>query len=209
MDTPNTPASLGTRLSSALPVQSHLPVFVGTTLMPMVWVDGSASPDATRLHERLTIIGKCLSQFSEGDIELLYGQLKARWICAYGSTGAFFLQITIDAPPLTATVALPALHAEVTLRFSLDDATVRVLETIAKCRRVLLHFETEPEWVRQRPPLPGMAWMRDLGEQGLMLVRSGLPIIFRPDLAALMASQLDMREEISRPGGGQEAAPPR
>lgn len=196
MNTNNTQAFLRTLLTNALPARSHLPVIVGTDFMPLIWVDGKSSSDVMLLQERLTALGKCLAQIPIGCLEQVYGQVDARWIYAYGRANAFFLHVTVDAPPFSTPVAVPALRAEFAVRFSLDDATGQLLRVIAECQRMLLHFDAEPEWVQHLPPLQQDERARDMGEAGLILVRSGLYLFFSPDMITRMVGQLDVWEQI-------------
>jgi hypothetical protein len=200
MNTKDTATSLSTLLANALPAQAHVPVVVGTDFMPLVWVDARMSPEVILLQARLSTLGTCLGQLSAGELDQVYGQVDVRWIYAYGRANAFFLHVVVDAPLLSSPVAVPALRAEFAVRFSLNDATVRLLRVIAECRRVLLHFDAEPEWVQHLPPTSGNEQARDMGERGLTLVRSSLFLLFRPDLIARMAGQLDVWERTFEQG---------
>lgn len=203
MDMKDSPTALRTLLANALPALSHLPIIVGTDFMPLVWADGRMSPEATLLQSRLATLSTYLGQFPEDELERVYGQIDVRWIYAYGRANAFFLHIIVDAPSLPTPVPVPALHAEFAVRFELCDATARLLRVIAECRRVLLHFDAEPEWVHLLPPLQGNVRARDMGERGAALVRSSLPLAFRPDLAERMAGQLDLWERTFKQRRGQ------
>jgi hypothetical protein len=196
MNTNNTPVFLCALLANALPARSHLPVLVGTDFMPLIWVDGTSSPEAMLLQERLTSLGRYLAQIPNGNLEQVYGQVDARWIYAYGRDSAFFLHVMVDAPPFSTPVAVPALHAEFAVRFELGDVTVRWLRVIAECQRMLLHFDAEPEWVRRLPPLQRDEQARDMGEAGLILVRSSLYLFFPPHMMTRMVGQLDVWEQV-------------
>jgi hypothetical protein len=202
MDMKDSPTSLRNLLANALPARAHLPILVGTDFMPLVWVDGRLSPEATLLQARLFTLSTYLGQFSESGLEQVYGKIDVRWIYAYGRANAFFLHIIVDAPTLSTPTAVPALRAEFAVRFELGDVTARLLRTIAECRRLLLHFDAEPEWVQHLPPPQDNERARDMGERGLALVRSGLPLLFRPEVMARLAGQIDLWERIFEQRGG-------
>lgn len=194
MDRKNTSVPVPTLLAQAFPAQTSLFVTVGAVPMPLVWVDGRGTSDAMQLQARLT----AMAQLSEDELTRAYGQVDANWIYAYGRASAFFLRVVIDAPSFPAPAIVPALRTEFAVRFLLEERTVRVLRMIARCQSVLLHFEMEPEWEQRLSSLQGHEGLVDLGERGGVLVRSSLLLLFRPDLIARMASQLDEWERVFR-----------
>jgi hypothetical protein len=187
--------ALAAQLDTALPAVLSLPVAIGTAFAPVVWVDATERPDVRDLQARLSSVGEHFSQFSEFELRRIYGKIEVRWIYAFGrETNAFFLWVKIQVPSFERSfLALPAFHMEVAFSFNVDDpATVALLRSIVQSRNLLLHFDEVPEWVRQLPPLSSdQRRARDFGKRGQALVRSSLPLEFRPDVIAKMGMQLE------------------
>jgi hypothetical protein len=187
--------ALAAQLDTALPAVLSLPVAIGTAFAPVVWVDATGRPDVQELQARLSSVGEHFSQFSEFELRRIYGKTLVRWIYAFGKeTNAFFLWVKIQFPSFERSyLTLPPFHMEQALSFNVDDpATVALLRSIVQSRSVLLRFEEVPQWVRQLPPLSlDQRRARDEGSRGQELVRSSLPLEFRPDVAASMGAQLE------------------
>jgi hypothetical protein len=187
--------ALAAQLDTALPAVLSLPVAIGTAFAPVVWVDAAGRPDARELQARLSSVGEHFAQLSEADLRSIYGETEVRWIYAFGrKRNAFFLWGKIQSPAFARSfLTLSAFHLELAISFNVDDpATVALLRGVVLSRSVLLRFEEVPEWVRQLPPLSSdQRSARDFSARGQELVRSSLPLEFRPDVIAKMGAQLE------------------
>ncbi len=65
----NEPSAIDAQLAGALPALLWLPVAVGATYGPVVWVDGCQRPDIDELTRRLTAIEKQLTQLGEFELQ--------------------------------------------------------------------------------------------------------------------------------------------
>jgi hypothetical protein len=191
----NEESALAYQLDAALPVVLTLPVAIGYAFASVVWVDSNGRQDVLDLQARLSSVGAHLSQFNEFELHRIYGKTQVHWIYAFGrKANAFFLWIKIQVPSFERLwLTLPAFQAEVTISFNVDDpATVALLRSLVVSRNLLLHFDDVPEWVRQLPPLSSdQRRARDYGKRGQELVRSSLPLEFRPEVIAKMGVQLE------------------
>ena len=194
MDEENARA-LAPQLDSALPAVFCLPVAVGYTFGPIVWVENDGRPDVRDLQARLASVGTYFSQFNEFELRRIYGKIEVRWIYAFGKhANAFFLWTRIQAPSFERPfVTLPAFQAELAVSFNLDDpATLALLRSIVASRTILIHFDEVPTWVKQLPPLKtDLRLTRDYGRRGKELIQSSLPLEFRPEVVAKMGAQLE------------------
>jgi hypothetical protein len=190
----NEPSGIDAQLVGALPALLWLPVAVGATYGPVVWVDGGQRPDIDELTRRLTAIEKQITQLGEFEIQRVYGRKETRWIYAYGRyANAFFLSVDVKAGSFTRPdLTLQPYQSQFVVSFNLEDgATISLLRSIAASQSLLLHFDPVPKWVKTLPPLSLDARGRDYGTRGLQLVRSSLPLGFRTDSVARMQVQLE------------------
>ena len=182
------------QLELALPALMFLPVAVGTSYGPVVWVGSGQRPDLDELTARLALIEKQLPRLSEPELQRVYGQNVTRWIYAYGRfANAFFLSVSVQAGSFTRPVfTLQPYQSQFLVSFNLEDsATISLLHAIVASQSLLLHFDSVPEWVKQLPPLNLDARGRDYGARGLQLVRSSLPLGFCAESLARMQAQLE------------------
>ena len=182
-------------LESALPALMFLPVAVGASYGPVVWVESGHRPDLDELTERLVLIEKHITRLSEPELQRVYGRTVTRWIYAYGrNANAFFLSVGLQAgsfirPDLT----LQAYQGQFVVSFNLEDsATISLLRAIVASQSLLLHFDPVPEWVKRLPPLSLDMRGRDYSTRGLQLVRSSLPLGFRAESLVRMQAQLEL-----------------
>ena len=183
------------QLDTALPALLFLPVAVGSSFGPVVWVDGGQRSDIHALIRRLAVIEKQITQLGEFELQRVYGRNETRWIYAYGRyANAFFLSVDVKAGSLTRPdLTLQPYQGQFVVSFNLEDrATISLLRSIAASQSLLLHFDPVPEWIKTLPPLSLDARGRDYGARGLQLVRSSLPLGFRADSVARMQAQLEL-----------------
>jgi hypothetical protein len=187
--------ALAAQIDTALPAVLSLPVSVGYTFAPVVWVDSHRRPDVQVLQARLASVGEHFGQLNEFELRRIYGKIEVRWIYAFGKqTNAFFLWARIQVPSFERPfVRLPALQVELAFSFNVDDPpTVALLRSLADCRSMFVQFAEVPDWVRQLPPLSSdRRRAHDLGKRGQALIRSSLPLEFRPDVVERMEVQLE------------------
>jgi hypothetical protein len=190
----NEHSNIDAQLDAALSALLFLPVAVGATYGPVVWVDGGLRPDIDELTRRLTVIEKQITRLGESDLQRVYGRNETRWIYAYGrNANAFFLSVNVQAASFTRPyLTLQPYQSQFVVGFNLEDgATISLLRAIAASQSLLLHFDPVPEWVKALPPLSLDARGRDYGTRGLQLVRSSLPLGFRQESVARMQAQLE------------------
>jgi len=190
----NEPSDIDAQLAGALPALLWLPVAVGATYGPVVWVDGGQRPDIDELTRRLTAIEKQITQLGEFGLQRVYGRNETRWIYAYGRyANAFFLSVNVKAGSFTRPdLTLQPYQGQFVVSFNLEDgATISLLRSIAASQSLLLRFDPVPEWVKTLSPLSLDVRGRDYGACGLQLVRSSLPLGFRADSVARMQAQLE------------------
>jgi len=95
-------SDIDTQLDTALPALLFLPVAVGETYGPVVWVDGGQRPDIDELTRQLTAIEKRITRLGEFGLQRVYGRNETRWIYAYGRyANAFFLSVNVKAGSFT------------------------------------------------------------------------------------------------------------
>jgi len=147
----NEPSAIDAQLAGALPALLWLPVAVGATYGPVVWVDGCQRPDIDELTRRLTAIEKQLTQLGEFELQRVYGRNETRWIYAYGRyANAFFLSVDVKAGSFTRPdLTLQPYQSQFVVSFNLEDgATISLLRSIAASQSLLLHFDPYPNGSR-------------------------------------------------------------